>query len=410
MCGKLKICLITPPFLPVPAVKGGGRETLIELLAKENEKSRLLDLHIISPFDEKAKAISGSYLHSRFYYLTNGGSAVYKKLSWKFCRAYQRYIQPDIILNPYYKEVAKLLSCTKFDLVIDEAGPHPDLRGISRIVGLPRIGVHLHCVAEPNRELRDVSGFSISVSEFVRNKWTSPTADGGNNYVVCNGIDASLFPAPPSDSEREAIRGSFGFNETDFVVLYCGRIAPEKGLLHLIRSIEEIQDDRVKLLIAGERDQHSDPASKYYNEVMDHIRSDEHRYKYLGYIDNSKLKNVYGASDIQVIPTMCEEAAGLVAIEGMLSGLPQIVSDSGGLVEYVDDSCSVIVARGEGFIDDLSKAVMKLLEDDGLRASMSKFAAMRGQQFSSELFYWKFCRVLESRMTSLDGYIDGRRN
>lgn len=405
MCGKLKVCLISPPFLPVPAVRGGGRETLIELLAKENEKSRKLDLHIISPFDERAKALTGSYLYSRFYYLTNCGGAAYKKPSWKFGRAYQRYIQPNIILNPYYKEVAKLLSYTTFDLVIDEAGPHPDLRGISRIVGLSKIGAHLHCVAEPNRELQDVAGFSISVSEFVRNKWTSSIADGGNSYVVCNGIDVSLFPAPPSDSERKAIRGGFGFNETDFVVLYVGRIAPEKGLLHLIKSVEEIQDARVKLLIAGERDRHSDPTGKYFNEVMDHIRTDGHRYKYLGYIDNSKLKSVYGASDIQVIPTMCEEAAGLVAIEGMLSGLPQIVSDSGGLVEYVDDSCSVIVARGDDFIDDLSRAVMRLMKDDGLRASMSKFAVKRGQHFSSELFYGEFCRVLESRMTTLDNCV-----
>lgn len=405
MCGRLKICLISPPFLPVPAVKGGGRETLIELLAKENEKRGLLDLHIISPLDEKAKALSESYLYSKFYFLTNKGGGVYKKVSWKFGRAYQRYIHPNVILNPYYKEVAKLLSCTRFDLVIDEAGPHPDLRGISRIVGLSRTGVHLHCVVEPNRELRDISGFSISVSDFVRNKWTSPTADKANSYVVCNGIDVSLFPVPPSDSERKTIRDRLGFNEADFVVLYCGRIAPEKGLLHLVKSIEEIQDSRVKLLIAGERDRNSDPSGKYFNEVMTHIRAADHRYKYLGYIDNSKLRNVYAASDIQVIPTMCEEAAGLVAIEGMLSGLPQIVSDSGGLVEYVDDSCSVIVARGGHYIHDLSKAVMRLMKDDGLRASMSKFAVTRGRHFGSELFYEKFCSALESRMTALDNCV-----
>lgn len=37
---KLKICLVMPNVLPVPATKGGATEMLMSNLLKENEKSR----------------------------------------------------------------------------------------------------------------------------------------------------------------------------------------------------------------------------------------------------------------------------------------------------------------------------------------------------------------------------------
>ena len=406
MTGKMKVCLIAPPFLPVPAVKGGGRETLIELLVMENEKKRLLDLHVLSPFDEAARKFSRHYPSTKFTFLTNKGATVYKRSAWKLARAYQRYLKPDVILNPYYVEVAEFLASAQFDLVIDEAGPHPDLRGISRLIGIGKTGIHLHCVADQTKELHGLSGFSISVSDYVRSRWMSARANEEDDYVVCNGVDTSLFTASYPDDLRASLRGDYGFKDDDFVVLYCGRIAPEKGLIQLFRAIERVRDHRVKLLIAGEKDVNSDRNGNYFKEVIDRVEASDSKYRYLGYVDNRKLKDVYCASDVQVIPTICEEAAGLVAIEGMLSGLPQIGANSGGLVEYVDESCSVVVDRGENFVNGLADAIVKLLNDVDLRASMSDSAVKRGTRFSSSVFYSQFCDALESHLAALENFSD----
>lgn len=50
-------------------------------------------------------------------------------------------------------------------------------------------------------------------------------------------------------------------------------------------------------------------------------------------------------ADVQVVCSICEEAAGLVAIEGMMSGLPLIITDSGGLPEYVGENAYAVLKR-----------------------------------------------------------------
>ena len=53
-----KICLIIPRGLPVPALKGGAIETLMNMLADENEKWKKINLTIVSTYDKEAKKSS----------------------------------------------------------------------------------------------------------------------------------------------------------------------------------------------------------------------------------------------------------------------------------------------------------------------------------------------------------------
>lgn len=64
-----------------------------------------------------------------------------------------------------------------------------------------------------------------------------------------------------------------------------------------------------------------------------------------------------------MIPSLCEDAAPLVPIEGMCSGLPLIVTDSGGMIEYIDDACALVVSRDE-IVKNLTKAIMRAKADD----------------------------------------------
>ena len=58
-----KILFVTSNLMPVPAVKGGAVETLLQILAEENEKEQKAEFYIIcrydivnkSTFDRKSK-------------------------------------------------------------------------------------------------------------------------------------------------------------------------------------------------------------------------------------------------------------------------------------------------------------------------------------------------------------------
>ena len=49
-----KICIITQGMLPVPAVKGGAVETLVEYILNCNEVGKKLDITVLSVEDEEA--------------------------------------------------------------------------------------------------------------------------------------------------------------------------------------------------------------------------------------------------------------------------------------------------------------------------------------------------------------------
>ena len=66
---KKRIALITNGVFPVPAVKGGAVETLVEQLIKENEVQNRLDFELFSIFDLDAFEQAQQYKNSKFQFI-----------------------------------------------------------------------------------------------------------------------------------------------------------------------------------------------------------------------------------------------------------------------------------------------------------------------------------------------------
>ena len=62
----MKICFIAPKNFPVPALKGGAVETLITDFIDENEKSKKVDVDVITIYDKEAFAQSKKYCNTNF--------------------------------------------------------------------------------------------------------------------------------------------------------------------------------------------------------------------------------------------------------------------------------------------------------------------------------------------------------
>lgn len=403
---RLRVCLVAPPFLPVPAVRGGGREQLITSLLEENESKARLDLTIISPYDSEAERAAARLRHGHLVFVRRDGAGAYRRLWWKPMRAVQRYLAPWLVLNPYYREAYTICAKGSFDLVVDEGGPHPDLRGLSCVMPIQRIGEHLHCVTKPTRELRGAAGFTLSVSEYVRNVWCEGSPREGFDFVVRNGVDPGFFSQAIPETKLNQLRSELALRANDFVVLYCGRLAPEKGVAELAEAVVKTEDKRVRLLAIGGYDPLGDRDGKYRTRLDELERAHSNQLMFLGQIDNAKLASYYQLADLQVIPTLCEEAAGLVAVEGMMSGLPLIVTDSGGLSEYVDPSCSVLVERGDGFSSRLAEAISRLAIDSVALKRMASCAGPRGSKFGVDRFYARFVECCVNYCASQESFDD----
>lgn len=53
-----RVCIVVPPNLPMPPVKGGAIETLMQYIVDVNEVSKAIDLTIISLYSKEAEECS----------------------------------------------------------------------------------------------------------------------------------------------------------------------------------------------------------------------------------------------------------------------------------------------------------------------------------------------------------------
>ena len=392
-----KICLVAPGFLPVPATGGGAIETLMTSLAKENEKINSAKMTIISPYEEKAHSYSTQYGNTRFVYIdkANVFSKAVNKVSCKIHQAMDG--TGNYGMSSFYSQALKCLkkldSTEHFDAVVFEGGPCDALTPYSRQFG-NRLMYHLHYNPD---SLFHSTGYSriIAVSEFVAQSWRKNCSDPLPGVVVAhNGIDLSRFQKAVSAAERREIRSRLGFDEDDFVLLYCGRIIPVKGVLELLQAVRNIDDEHARLMIVGSPDFAKSSRTPYLDKVQHLVDDLGNRVVFTGYVPNEDVYRYSKSADLQVVPSLWEEAAGLVGVEAMAAGLPLLVTRSGGIQEYVSEDCCVTVEKDESLVASLSDAIRSLRDNPELRKSMAENAQQHAERFSEKAFYQEFVEAV----------------
>lgn len=142
------------------------------------------------------------------------------------------------------------------------------------------------------------------------------------NAVVPNAIDFRRFSEASSGPSRP--------RETDQpTILFAGRLLALKGLDTLIRALPSL-NDRIRLLLAGPGDQGP------WRALADSLGIARSRYEFLGRVPYSEMADLYRAVDAVVLPSYTESYP-IVALEAMASSTPLIAANAGGIPEIVQD-------------------------------------------------------------------------
>ncbi len=105
------------------------------------------------------------------------------------------------------------------------------------------------------------------------------------------------------------------------------------------------------------------------------------------------MREAYAESKLVVVPSRGEEPFGRVAAEAMVSGIPCVVSNRGGLPEVVGDTGEIV--RQIEAIDQWTTAVQKALSDHDPQAQRQ-----RVERFSAERQVNKLFSVIDSLVES----------
>lgn len=389
---KKNICIITPGELPVPAIRGGAVETLVNNFVDINEIDKKFKITVISAFDKKAKEIAYKYHETNIIFIKN--KKIYKVVSL-FLKIANKILKNNIPSNYYEYAICKRIDVNKFDLFIIEGGDLKKYKYLSSKLGKNKMVAHLHGNNTSNKELDDIYGSVISISEFVKKNWDNTSKiSNDNSYVVFNGIDISNFNKYVNISDIINIKRELKIDKDDFVVLFCGRINKDKGIKELIYAINKINDSRLKLLIVGSPMFGLKSKSNFLMEVQQLIDKDKKNILFTGYIHNSELYKYYKLANLVVMPSIWDEPAGLVAIEALASESALIATKVGGLVEYINSDSAFLIERDEMIIDNIAFAIKELMVNKNKYESLVKNSLNQAKKFNREVYYESLSEVI----------------
>jgi glycosyltransferase involved in cell wall biosynthesis len=112
------------------------------------------------------------------------------------------------------------------------------------------------------------------------------------------------------------------------------------------------------------------------------------------------MPRYYALSDIVVMPSLCDESAGKVAMEGMASGRAVITTTAGGIPEYVTKECGILLDRGDGFVSDLRAAILDLAQNAAKRRRMGTAGALESRRFAPAIYYANYVKLVSDEVDS----------
>jgi glycosyltransferase involved in cell wall biosynthesis len=146
--------------------------------------------------------------------------------------------------------------------------------------------------------------------------------------IIYNGIDVRAFDAKAADPEQ--LRRKYNLDPEDLLVLFCGRMAYQKGPDLLVEAAPAILrvHPRTRFVFAG------DGEMRWGCEERARWLGITDACRFVGYRRGAELASLYRLCDAVCIPSR-NEPFGIVVLEAWSAGKPVVVTQNGGPNEFV---------------------------------------------------------------------------
>jgi len=263
-------------------------------------------------------------------------------------RLYRRVCQKIFGLDPwsYARRVARRLDTIRPDIVHVHNAPALFAELARCYRGPARWILHMHNEMPFERLPRGAVLFTVS--RYLK-EWYGVRLPGTDIRIITNGVDTDTFrPLPPG--EIAGLRAHLKLPTDRKIVLYAGRISPEKGPLDLVCAFDKLRKLRqdVFLVLVGELRTGDDRRGEYGRQLLAACEALGADCYHAGTVDPAHMQEYYQAADLAVVPSEFEEPFGMVAIEAMAAGTPVLATRRGGLPEIIADGAT-------GFLFDDAK-------------------------------------------------------
>ncbi|QQS41081.1 MAG: glycosyltransferase [Acidobacteriota bacterium] len=222
-------------------------------------------------------------------------------------------------------------------------------------------------------------------------------------HICPRGVEKGRFsPERRSPETRKEMADRAGVPENAVLLLYAGRISPEKNialLAEMMKILTKSGDRDYRLLVAG-----AGPLEGWLKKEAE--KKMPGKIRLLGHLDKDTLAGFYANADVFVHPNP-KEPFGIAPLEAMASGVPVVVPSAGGLLFYAtNDNTWLRDPVAEQFAD----AVEEIMSDPELRekkvAAALKTAEENTREKSTDNLIATYDRLLEDFRTRNDLFTD----
>lgn len=403
----MKLAIVTGGFLPVPATKGGAVENLIENFINENEKNNTFLINVFSEYDEKAVEESKKYKNTNVTFIKSNfivdlcdkcvffiAKSILKK---KNSHSYRFIFKRLYFLN----KVSLFLKKNDYDKVLLENHPtqYLSLKWRKNYKKYEN-KYYYHCHNElPStygcKDIMEKTNNFICVSEFRKKTIENYLGFENTKFsVVRNGIDTETITRKVTNEEKQEILDKYNINKNDKILIYTGRVVDGKGVKELVSSLKKVKYKNYKLLLLGSSINALNVKTPYEQEVLNIVDDIKDKVIFTGFVDYNELYKYYGIADIAVLPSIMDDSAPLTVVESLSSGLPVITTDSGGIPEYANDKCAIILKRDNNIISNLAKSIDYLLNNEEKCKEMQGEGKKAAQELTINKYYNDMCKNL----------------
>ena len=189
--------------------------------------------------------------------------------------------------------------------------------------------------------------------------------------VIPNGIDLEPFQNP----RTRHTRAELGIPESAKVMVYVGRIAPEKNLAFLLRAFAVVSRELPEtcLLLVGDGPE--------MDNLMDRAQQSgiSEKVIFAGRVEYEDVSGYLNIADAFVTASVTE-VHPLSVIEAMAVGLPVLGIESPGVGDTVADGVNGLLTGHN--LAEFSLKMFRLMSEDDLRARLAKRALEDSEQYS----------------------------
>ncbi len=295
--------------------------------------------------------------------------------------------------NDYLRRVTRELRKRPVDVVLVENRPAyvPTLRRHLPTTPL-LVNMHSHLFASPGvirpEKMREAIGKMdgmITNSEYLRAYFIERHGVPADKVrSVHLGVDVEPYQEKGMAKAAKEKRRKLGLQPDERVLLYAGRLMPQKGVHLLIRSFRQVagRDPKARLVLVGGTGYGRNRTNAYVKRLRRLAKPLGSKVRFVNFVSPDEMPLWYQIGDIVATPSLWNEPFCRVNLEGMASGKPVISTNRGGIPEVIGNAGFMLPpAEWPKRLADIWDLLWKV---PALRSELGKQALRRAREFSWE--------------------------